>query len=369
VNDTFEDQLRADLHAAAGHPAYGSIDPAEVIGEGRRVVRRRHRLQAVGAAAAVAVLGVGGFLVTDTGRTTTTPPAHHSPTVPTGSSVVFHDLSTNLNGLEVPGPAWVRVDLDQTTGAVTYTFNDGKDTSASGHASVAPGGGSITWSTGDGYPNLVVGVAPAPAIHLTDIGGRGGTGGSTSDVKLLPGTPYQAFVRLYSATESVSQLQGFVWVDSSGAVRTSDRAVKAYSAGFAGLGRAPSRLATVPDWDWLGVFDDDGASSVWISEAAGTFGNEVPRVEMGRLDGTATQVTVAGLLPAGASLVTPSYALGAGSHPLLTAPLKDAEGSPGPYTGFFAQFRDEEPKRAPTPWLTGIAWTDAGGQRHQGTLR
>lgn len=368
MNTTFEDQLREDLRAAAGQPAYGSIDPAEVIGEGRRAVRRRHRLQAFGAAAAVAVLGVGGLLVTDTGRTTTAPPAHHL-TAPTQSSVVFNDLSTNLNGVEVAGPTSLRVQLDRATGAVTYTFIDGKGTSTSGGAKVALVGGGITWGTGDAYPNLVVGLAPAPATHLTDVGVRGGTGGSTSDVKQLPGTRYQAFVRLYSATASVSQLRGFVWVDSSGTVQTSDPAVKAYSAGFVGLGRGPSRLAAVPDWDWLGVFDDDGASSVWISEAAGTFGNEVPRVEMGRLDGTATQVTVAGLLPAGASLVTPSYAPGAGSHPLLTESLRDAEGSPGPYTGFFAQFRDEEPMRAPTPWLTGIAWTDAGGQRHQGTLR
>lgn len=82
MNDLFEDQLRADLHSAAGRPAYDSIDPTEVIGEGRRVVRRRHRTQALGAAAAVAVIGVGGFLATDAGRTTTAPPARHSTTAP-----------------------------------------------------------------------------------------------------------------------------------------------------------------------------------------------------------------------------------------------------------------------------------------------
>ena len=368
MNDLFEDQLRADLHSAAGRPAYDSIDPTEVIGEGRRVVRRRHRTQALGAAAAVAVIGVGGFLATDTGRTTTAPPAHHSTTEPTQASVVFNDLSTNFNGVEVAGPAWVRVDLDQATGAVTYTFNDGKGTSTSGGASVAPGGGSITWGTGDQFPNLVVGVAPSPATHLTDIGVRGGTGGSTSDVKQLPGTRYQAFVRLYSATKSVSQLRGFIWVDSAGVVRTSDPAVKAYSAGFTGLGRGPSRLTVVPDWDWLGVLDDDGTSSVWITEASGTFGNQVPRVEMGRLDGKNSQVTVAGLLPAGATGVTPHYAAGMASHPLQTTVLRDADGAAGHYTGFFAQFVDKAPKGTPSPWLTHISWTDPGGQRQESTL-
>lgn len=82
MNDLFEDQLRADLHTAAGRPAYDAIDPTEVIGEGTRFVRRRRRLQALGAAAAVAVLGVGGFLATDAGRTTTAPPAHLSTTAP-----------------------------------------------------------------------------------------------------------------------------------------------------------------------------------------------------------------------------------------------------------------------------------------------
>lgn len=88
MNDLFEDQLRAYLHAAAGRPAYDSIDPTEVIGEGRRVVRRRHRLQALGTAAAVAVLGVGGFLATDTGRTTTAPPAQHHSTAPVNRALL-----------------------------------------------------------------------------------------------------------------------------------------------------------------------------------------------------------------------------------------------------------------------------------------
>ena len=73
MNHHFEDQLRADLHAAAGQPAYESIDPAEVIGEGTRFVRRRRRLQAVTAVATVAVLAVGGVIATDTG------PHHHDP--------------------------------------------------------------------------------------------------------------------------------------------------------------------------------------------------------------------------------------------------------------------------------------------------
>jgi hypothetical protein len=369
VNDLFEDQLRADLHTAAGQPAYDSIDPTQVIGEGRRVVRRRHRLQALGAAAAVAVLGVGGFLATDTGRTTTAPPAQHHTTAPTEATVVFSDLSTNFADTPVAGPASVRVELDQATGTVTYTFNDTKGTTTSSSASVNPDGGSITWGTGDQYPNLVVGVAPAPATHLTDIGVRGGTGGSMSDVKPLPGTRYQAFVRLYSAKTSVSQLRGFVWVDSSDAVRTSDPAVKAYSASFVGLGRGPSRLTAVPDWDWLGVFDDDGAGSVWISEAAGTFGNEVPRVELGRLDGKNEQVTVAGLLPAGVSGVTPRFAAGTPSRPLQMAVLRDADGAAGRYTGFFGQSLVQKPKGTPSPWLTHLAWTDASGHRQESTLR
>lgn len=91
MNDLFEDQLRADLHTAAGRPAYDPIDPTQVIGEGRRVVRRRHRIQAIGAAAAVAVIGVGGFLATDTGRTTTAPPAHHSTTAPMNRALLTLD--------------------------------------------------------------------------------------------------------------------------------------------------------------------------------------------------------------------------------------------------------------------------------------
>ena len=369
MNDLFEDQLRADLHTAAGRPAYDFIDPTAVIGEGRRVVRRRHRLQALGAAAAVAVIGVGGFLATDTGRTTTAPPAQHHTTAPAQASVVFSDLSSNFADTPVAGPASVRIELDQATGAVTYTFIDTKGTSTSSSASVAPSGGSITWGTGDKYPNLVVGVAPAPATNLTDIGVRGGTGGSMSDVKPIPGTRYQAFVRLYSAKASVSQLRGFVWVDSSGAVRTSDPATKAYSAGFVGLGRVHSRLVAVPAWDWLGMFGDDGTGSVWISEAAGPFGNEVARIEMGRLDGKNEQVTVAGLLPAGATGVTPRFAVGMPARPLQTAVLRDADGAAGGYTGFFAQSLVKRPKGTPSPWLTHLSWTDASGHRQEGTLR
>ncbi|HEY7717533.1 MAG TPA: hypothetical protein VH915_02160, partial [Pedococcus sp.] len=81
MNETFEDQLRTDLHAATRHTAYPSIEPADVIAEGRRVVRRRHRLQALGAAAAVAAIAVGGVIATDAGRATTAPPAGPSTTV------------------------------------------------------------------------------------------------------------------------------------------------------------------------------------------------------------------------------------------------------------------------------------------------
>lgn len=369
MNTTFEDQLREDLRAAAGHAAYGSVDPVHVIAEGTRLVRHRRRRQGIGATATAVLLAVGGFVATDHGRTTTAPPA--GPTTAVASargSVTFTEMSTNLNGVEVTGPARLRVSLDDS-GTVTYTFEDGKGGSTSAGSSISPAGGGVTWGSGGGYPNLVVGVAPAPATHLTDIGSRGSTGGSTSDQKPLPGTRYQAFVRLYSDADAVSKLRGFIWVDGSGAVRTSDPAVEAFSAGFAGLGREPSRLAVVPDWDWLGVFDDEGASSVWISEAEGSFGNEVPRVEMGKLDGSSTRVTAAGILPGDASRITPSYASGAGTHPVQTAPLRRPDGSPGPYTGFFTEFRDHEPQRAPRPWLTSIAWTDAIGQRHQSTLR
>ena len=69
--------------------------------------------------AAVAVIGVGGFLASDSGRTTTAPPAHHDTAVPTEASVVFNDLTTNFNGVEVTGPGSVRVQLDQATGALT----------------------------------------------------------------------------------------------------------------------------------------------------------------------------------------------------------------------------------------------------------
>jgi hypothetical protein len=116
------------------------------------------------------------------------------------------------------------------------------------------------------------------------------------------------------------------------------------------------------------VFDESGTSSIWISEA-GTVGSEVPRVEMGRLEGTRSQVTVAGLLPAGVTKVTPRYAAGRASHPLQTAVLRDADGAAGRYTGFFAQFVDEKPRQTPSPWLTGISWTDASGHRQEATLR
>ena len=75
MTNTFEDQLREDLHAATSHTAYRSIDLAQVIGEGSRLVRHRRRQRGLGTVAAVAVLAVGGFLVTDHGRATTAPPA------------------------------------------------------------------------------------------------------------------------------------------------------------------------------------------------------------------------------------------------------------------------------------------------------
>ncbi|GAB3068920.1 hypothetical protein [Pedococcus soli] len=60
MTSTFEDRVREDLHAAAGEVAFDHLDPASVIGLGRRAARRRGLSRAAAATAvSLAALAVG----------------------------------------------------------------------------------------------------------------------------------------------------------------------------------------------------------------------------------------------------------------------------------------------------------------------
>ncbi len=361
MNDVFEDQLRADLHTAAGRAAYDSIDPTEVIGEGRRVVRRRHRLQALGAAAAVAAIGVGGFLATDTDRTTTAPPAAPSTSAP--------PLNRAVLNLTDDGSArfLAELDRDRTTVRVLDASGSSRPVVATLRA---PGPGERFDVTTAAVPGTgtVVGLLPTGGHLLkadTDAPSR--EGGYRSDAQRL-GPDLTIFAVRFDDAARVTGEPRILW-SLSGEVWDGSRSLP--TALF-----DPPDGSSVPQLVWV-----DDANQTWgTSDPVGGTLSEKPLEpwtvnSMGSFEpagsanaGRGTFV-ITGLLPdVDASKLSATWAPGVTVHTplraerLATAPGQPASATATNLTAFHAVITTDG--ELPEPLLRSITFTGPDGKQH-----
>jgi hypothetical protein len=345
MTSTFEDQLREDLHAAAGHTVYDSIDPTEVIGEGRRVVRRRHRLQALGTAAAVAVIAVGGFLATDAGRTTTSPPAGPSTTTSPAAtrSAVFNP------GIPANRQFVVEVAPEGSADAnVSYYEVDltSRQRILLGRSSTRGVGDGVTWGRGDA--NIILGLYPKDAIGAVPLFSPPATAGFDMAVEVMEGTGYQAFMLGSDDPSTLEAFQGLVWSMPGDGIHGPD-----------GL---------LPTADFL---DEKSVSTakVWVAPSHGTVGLDLPgpvasapiaepgtytvHTMSSTVDGKA-QLHVYGLLQQGSTDLHLTFSDGTEvTEPAATEPL----GTTG-YDAFYAQATGPEGAR-----LLTVGWVDPSGTK------
>ena len=352
MNNTFEDQLRADLHAAAGQPAYGSIDPTQVIGEGRRVVRRRHRLQALGAAAAVAVLGVGGFLATDTGRATTAPPAHHGSTA---------SVSRALLTVDGAGEARFLAERDADSEEVRVIDAAGPERAVLARLRVPSDAKPLAYSALTVRDSLV-GLLPAGATLLqVSTDGVGEQTGYRSDLQAL-GDDLVVFAVHFEQPGRLDSLSRVLWADATGMVWDTNRPL--LSARFASPGDA-----AVPQLVWVDVANDIWGTSdpvggalterpleTWSLSSMGSF--EPPD---SKHPGRGTFV-ITGLLPyAEVSKLTATWAPGV----TVVSPLQGQQLTSGDrtnLTAFHAVVTTEA--ELPEPLLRSVTFTGADGKAH-----
>ena len=351
MTSPFEDQLRADLHAATSRTAYESVDPAQIIGEGSRLVRRRRLQRAVGSAAAVAVLSVGGFLATDHGRTTTAPPAG-----PTTTTTVPDRALLSLSGdgthrfLAERGPGSDEVRVVDTAGA--------------NHTVVArltvPRGGQQITSTSVSGTGVVVGLLPHGAHLLgADTDAPSDNGGYGSDIQPL-GAELAFFAVSWDDASRTDGAPRFLWADHKD--RVWDMQTPLASARF----DVPdsSRLVWVDaDQQTWGVSDalagtlSEKPLEPYSLSSMGSFTSE----GQGRKQGT---FGVTGLLPfVGATNVRATWVAGVTvSSPLQVSTLGDrTQGR----TVFDAVVRTDG--ELPEPLLRSVTFTGPDGKEHTHT--
>jgi hypothetical protein len=340
MSTSFETRVREDLRTAADHAAYPAIDPAAVIGEGTRVVRRRHRLQGLGAAAAVAAIAVGGVLATHAGRSTTAPPA--GPSTSQGARVAEAVLNvTHPRNQQFT----VSVAPDGRVAYHVVDLSSGRRTALAEGRVPASG---FTWGSWGAAPGVVLAVLPEQAIFGDPVVQPLNEQPFQVSFAPLRGTPYKAVAVVFERASDAKGFRGMVWQTPDGAMHGPRGAVAA--------ARFPS--ASSPG----------SPSSVWADPSVGAYGLNA----MGPISQQP--------LPSGGLAVHTTIATD-GEHEVTTVFGVAPEGS----TGLRATFRDgyaaelrakgltgtdlvafhAEVRRSPGagPLLT-VTWKDSSGVSH-----
>lgn len=233
TNDTFEDQLRAELRAAtaASDAAYRTVDTAAVIGAGTRIVRRRRAVGAVGALAAVTAVALGAYAVL--GQTAPTAlevvPADSTTATPTGAPTAAGSsrelVLDNPTKIVQPTKAYVFTipDDGSTSTAVTvFAESDSGTRSPMGSLAVPDASGPrAAFVTLPDSPLVAFALVPSNAQHFTP-SIEGGSAITTTD-GVLPGTQWRAVV--FASDATITRIDGLTWIDSGGAVRSVDGTV------------------------------------------------------------------------------------------------------------------------------------------------
>lgn len=217
--DTFEDTLRDLLRdtADAAGPGYVEPDAAQVIGLGRRVVRRRRYATGLVAASVAGIAGVVGMAALGPGFDGASPPADTSSAAPSSPGLVTADLTRGTT-TEPAGAdsdehtALVGVDLRQWELTTSHQDAEGGPTTTISHLPANPQ--TSAWADEPGSLGLGLGVVPAAAKDVVLVRAAGPATGP-NDLQPLDGTPYQAFASWPEANDEQSPLTGLIWSDGS----------------------------------------------------------------------------------------------------------------------------------------------------------
>ncbi|MEO7059683.1 MAG: hypothetical protein ABI083_08190 [Lapillicoccus sp.] len=270
MSTSFEEQLREQLHATTPAP-YAGLDPAAVIGAGRRVVRRRRIGAALVAAVAVAVVAVGSQLVT-TGR----PDAAPLPAAPSGiSSLGTAHLSIAPNRQPERSYTVVLSPNPDDKGRTRVTWTQDGVAGSVGF-SVDPADPRAAWSTGGNSPFVLGLVHDAAAGSSISVATDRDYGFYASLVKSVPGTGWSAFVLAFEKPlASYKAITSMLWFDHGG--RPVDQTGEVGSTTTVD-GR---RVWLTRDGGVLGVVQGDGISSTPLpGQALSSFFGDYPRVVM-----------------------------------------------------------------------------------------
>ena len=304
--DLFEDTLRDLLRdtADAAGPGYLEPDADQVIGLGRRVVRRRRYATGLVAASIAGIAGLVGVAAMGPGADRTSPPAGTSSAVPSSQGVVTADLTRNASMGDTWGPAEdqpsvrVGVDVGRKTLTSSLLGQDGRISDA--QSATLPTNPRASMWVPSAKPGLERGVLPAEAKDVVFVW-AGDHGAGSHDLQPLPGTPYQAFaIWMGSGTDGPPPLSGLIWTDGTRVFDNLGGEVRSARDGTA--------VAFIDRSQGVfGLFDDGTSSTAMLADSG------VPTIMTSREQaGSDTlDTTVLLVLPAGAREVSLTASEGA----------------------------------------------------------
>ncbi|MDQ2755779.1 MAG: hypothetical protein M3Y71_04340 [Actinomycetota bacterium] len=342
-SDTFEDQLREQLHTTTPGP-YAGLDPVAVIGAGERVVRRRRLGTALVAAVVVAAVALGASALGG-GRPTAEPvPAGPSGTAGTGTA----HLKIAQNGKSERGYTVTLLPDPDQPGQLRETWRqDGVEGTVG--SSVDQSSRRATWGFGGDSP-FVLGLVPDEAARSVSMSAKGDFGGYASSVEPVLGTGWSAFVLAYERPLTGSDpFAAMLWIDHLGRPVDRDGNVGAVTT------VAGRQVYLTRDGATLGVDDGNGATAATPMPGTPDFGRfgAYPRVTMSRGEaGPTTAWTVAIRLRPEA--VTATLVLKDGRRVAVT-PVR---------LGNWAVAVAPKIVGRAAPVLTRVEWATAAGVRH-----
>lgn len=228
--DPFEDQLRESLHSAGSLSPDLDLDPAAVIGEGTRVVRRRRVIAASGGVAAAIVLSVGTYAAISAGvpKATSVPgsggPSASAPTVPGLTTATLSLSSSSSNGSTPVSPEEITITATLDT---HESLTSARVVARRGATTISPS--SVGVDLGSPYMNVIrlpelnVIVTLSPVSDWVDVRQqRGAKGGVSSDSAVLGTSGWQVNGFRFESAAEMSLVRTAIRATADGAVLDQD---------------------------------------------------------------------------------------------------------------------------------------------------
>ena len=350
--DLLEDRLRTALHDAtsAEDGAFLDLDPAVVLGRGRRAVLRRRVAAGASIAAATTVVGLVGWSALGAGTERASVPGGSTSTVArTGTATVelTSPAVVDAEGGTVVEPGErVSVEVDRARGTVRYLRPDGATRRVVAQGRLPVTGRGTTWVTPADVPGLVVGIMPEAATDQVFVW-AGDAPGSTLSTGPLAGTGFQAFAVWHSGKPGQSTFAGLDWTDGDAVYRGDGSRVTSRVDG--------DLVAFVDEKQGLfGMFGDGSSATKRLQDTAA---GERPVMMLGnQRDGADVIVNaVLVVLPAGAEDVVATATPGA--TVTATSTLVDE-----PIDPTLVVVRLDVPTSVAGTGLGSIRWTETDGR-------